>query len=306
MGDYTPTSPKSTKNGLFITVVVMVFLFLAQKGYGVQHVISEVLRIDNSTGLSSQKVYSLAEDASGAIWISTKSGVDRYNGRILKNYSLESNSFYGDRAGRIIRLYLNEGDLYAYESTGKIHKYSPVYDSFILTSNLSDLSHGDVVLNKMLVNNDGSILYATNDGLFKYVSDKDYRPILPGAAVNDIIIAKGYLFAATSSGLKIMRNDHAVKDVGLLKDTKIQSLYFDEENDALYIGAFNKGLYKLNLSDFSVAQIHTTNSLLQKPIRSIVKLSPERLAIGIDGSGVLAYNAKGQLTHHVCQHGTRT
>ena len=292
MGDYTPTSLKSTKNGLFITVVVMVFLFLAQKGYGSQHVISEVLRIDNSTGLSSQKVYSLAEDASGAIWISTKSGVDRYNGRILKNYSLESNSFYGDRAGRIIRLYHNEGDLYAYESTGKIHKYSPVYDSFILTSNLSDLSHGDVVLNKMLVNNDGSILYATNNGLFKYVSDKDYRPILPGSAVNDIIIAKGYLFAATSSGLKFMRNDHAVKDIGLLKDTKIQSLYFDEENDALYIGAFNKGLYKLDLSDFSVAQIHATNSMLHKPIRSIVKLSPERLAIGIDGSGVLAYNVK--------------
>lgn len=110
----------------------MVFLFFAQKGYGSQHVISEVLRIDNSTGLSSQKVYSLAEDSSGAIWISTKSGVDRYNGRILKNYSLESNSFYGDRAGRIIRLYHNEGDLYAYESTGKIHKYSPVYDSFIV------------------------------------------------------------------------------------------------------------------------------------------------------------------------------
>ncbi len=35
-----------------------------------------------------------------------------------------------------------------------------------------------------------------------------------------------------------MRNDHAVKDVGLLKDTNIQSLYFDEENDALYIGSF--------------------------------------------------------------------
>ncbi|MDE7154002.1 MAG: response regulator [Muribaculaceae bacterium] len=268
----------------------MVFLFLAQKGYGNQRVISEVLRIDNATGLSSQKVYSIAEDENGAIWVSTKSGVDRFNGRVLKNYSLESNSFYGDRAGRIIRLYLNKGDLYAYENTGKVHIYSPIYDSFILTSNLSDLSHGDVVLNKMLVNSDGSILYATNDGLFKYVSDKDYRPILPGAAVNDIIIAKGYLFAATSSGLKIMRNDHAVKDVELLKDTNIQSLYFDEGNNTLYIGAFNKGLYQFDMSDFSVDQIHPTNTLLQKPIRSIVKLSPERLAIGVDGSGVLVYN----------------
>ncbi len=48
-----------------------------------------------------------------------------------------------------------------------------------------------------------------------------------------------------------MRNDQAVKDVAL-KDTNIQSLYFDEGNNAMYIGAFNKGLYKLNLSDFSV------------------------------------------------------
>ena len=30
--------------------------------------------------------------------------------------------------------------------------------------------------------------------------------------------------------------------------------------------------------------------LLQKPIRSIVKLSPGQIAVGIDGSGVLAYN----------------
>ena len=83
MGNYMPISPKNFQNGLFITVVVMVFLFFAQKGYGSQHAFSEVLRIDNSMGLSSQKVYSLVEDELGAIWISTKSGVDRYNGRIL-------------------------------------------------------------------------------------------------------------------------------------------------------------------------------------------------------------------------------
>ena len=290
MGNYVLTAINRVKKWLFITVVGMAFLFLAQKGYGSQHIISEVLRIDNSAGLSSQKVYSIAEDANGAIWIGTKSGVDRYNGRTLKNYSLESSSFSGDRAGRIIQLYINDGDLYAYDSTGKLHKYSPVYDSFILIIDLSDLSHGDVVVNKMLVNSDGSILYATNDGLYKYVSDKDYSTLLPGIAVNDIIMANGYLFVATSSGLKVMRDDHAVKDVELLKDIYIQSLYYDEDGVAVYIGAFNKGLYKLNLSDFSVVHVHATSSLLQKPIRSIVKLSLGQLAIGIDGSGVLAYD----------------
>lgn len=280
------------RKGLVIAISITALLILSQKSHGTQHGISEVLRIDNASGLSSQKVYSFVEDGNGAIWISTKSGVDRYNGRILRNYSLESNSFSGDRAGRIIRLYLNAGDLYAYENTGKVHRYSPIYDSFTLASNLSDFSQGDVVLNKMLVNNDGSILYATNGGLFRYVSDKDYRPILPGVEVNDIIVARDYLFVATSSGLMIMRDEHTVKDVGSLRDVIIQSLHFDEADKAVYIGAFNRGLYRLSLSDFRVTQIHATNSLLYKPIRSIVNLSPERLAIGIDGSGVLAYNKR--------------
>lgn len=271
---------------------VMAFLSISQKSHAYRHMVSEVLRLDNTAGLSSQKVYSIAEDRDGAIWISTKSGVDRFNGRILKNYDLESNSFYGDKAGRIIRLYLDGQDLYAYENTGKVHKYSSAYDSFILTSDLSDLSHGDILLNKMLVNPDGSILYATNDGLYKYTSDKDYRPILPGVAVNDIIKANGYLFVATSSGLKVMRGDQAVKDVGMLKDANIQSLYFDKDNPTLYVGAFNKGLYRMSIQDFSVSQIQPGNSLLHKPIRSIVKLNPDELAIGIDGSGVLAYDIR--------------
>lgn len=290
MDSYTLSVINDNKYRLFISIAVIALLFLSQESHGAQYANSEVLRIDNTTRLSSQKVYSFAEDENGAIWISTKSGVDRFNGRVLKNYSLENNSSYGDRAGRIIRLYLNGRDLYAYESTGKVHKYSAIHDAFILTSNLSDLSHGDVVLNKILVNGDGCTLYATNNGLFKQLSDNDLRPILPGVEVNDIIVANDFLFVALSSGLKIMRGDHTIKDVGLLNDADIQSLYYDEDNNSLYIGAFNEGLYKLDLSDFSVSQIHATNSLLHKPIRSIIKLESDKIAIGVDGSGVLSYN----------------
>lgn len=51
---------------------------------------SEILRLNNTKGLSSQKVYSIIEDRDGAVWIGTKSGVDRFNGRKLKNYLLEN------------------------------------------------------------------------------------------------------------------------------------------------------------------------------------------------------------------------
>ena len=103
MDGYTLSVINDNKYRLFISIAVIALLFLSQESHGAQYANSEVLRIDNTTGLSSQKVYSFAEDENGAIWISTKSGVDRFNGRVLKNYSLENNSSYGDRAGRIIR-----------------------------------------------------------------------------------------------------------------------------------------------------------------------------------------------------------
>ena len=88
MDSYTLSVINDNKYRLFISIAVIAviaLLFLSQESHGAQYANSEVLRIDNTTGLSSQKVYSFAEDENGAIWISTKSGVDRFNGRVLKN-----------------------------------------------------------------------------------------------------------------------------------------------------------------------------------------------------------------------------
>ncbi|WP_289769369.1 two-component regulator propeller domain-containing protein [Muribaculum intestinale] len=146
--------------------------------------ISEVLRLDNTTGLSSQKVYSFVEDKNGAIWISTKAGIDRYNGRILKNYSLEDNSFYGGMGGRIIRLYIDEDTLFAYDSSGKIYKYSEIYDSFEPILNLADSLNADVMLNKVLPCRE-QILYATNNGLFVNIPGKGIKSVIPDIYAND-------------------------------------------------------------------------------------------------------------------------
>ena len=51
-------------------------------------------------GLSSQRVFSIVEDQHSAIWIATKIGIDRYNGQVVKSYTLPGNLHYGDMAGR--------------------------------------------------------------------------------------------------------------------------------------------------------------------------------------------------------------
>ena len=92
-----------------------------------------VRHIGRTDGLSSERVFSIVEDNDNVMWISTRTGVDRYNGRTVKNYSLSANYYYGDLAGRIIRLnFDNKLGLLAYDHTGRIYKYQPNTDSFEL------------------------------------------------------------------------------------------------------------------------------------------------------------------------------
>ena len=46
-------------------------------------------KIQLSEGLSSNKVFMTLEDEEGYIWIATDRGIDRFDGRNIKNYSLD-------------------------------------------------------------------------------------------------------------------------------------------------------------------------------------------------------------------------
>ena len=95
--------------------------------------IFETQHLNTSDGLSSQRVFSIIEDKYGAIWISTKVGIDRYNGNSIKNYTLPGQYYNGDMAGRILSLfYSDDVGLWAYDQTGKIFKYSTKDDIFTL------------------------------------------------------------------------------------------------------------------------------------------------------------------------------
>lgn len=48
----------------------------------------DIRHVGYAEGLSSQRVFSIVEDGDGAMWIATKTGIDRYNGHTVKNYDL--------------------------------------------------------------------------------------------------------------------------------------------------------------------------------------------------------------------------
>ena len=64
----------------------------------------DVRHIGRVDGLSNQRVFSIVEDKYHVMWIATKSGIDRYNGHAVKNYTLPGDFHYGDMAGRRLKL----------------------------------------------------------------------------------------------------------------------------------------------------------------------------------------------------------
>lgn len=275
-------------------VILLIFLLgyiVCADGFS----ISDVKYLNTPEGLSSHRVFTIIEDSNGAIWISTKSGVDRYNGNEIKNYTLAGDFYYGDMAGRMIKLYKdNNGEIWAYDNTGRIYKYSTIHDSFNLETKLSEHISGNIMLNSFSRSSNGVQIFGLTKGLFVKATDSEIETILTDIDVNDIIEINKTLLIGTGSGLKIITENKSIQNVVLLDGKNIQTLYPDEENNKLFIGTFNDGLWAMDLTTNKVSHLSSGNEVFSNPIRSILKLNANTLAIGIDGSGIYTIDCTGK------------
>lgn len=155
--------------------------------------------LNTGQGLSSSRAYSAIKSDDGAIWIFTKTGVDRYNGITVKNYSLPRQHQYSDASGMVIRLLKTTDDgIIAYDNKGHIYCYDTVTDRFILRHDLTAVLGGTMVLNEVCAN--GNVLWAALDRGACRIDDG-------GRAV--LILKDHYVnhVAATSQGIIIGAND---------------------------------------------------------------------------------------------------
>lgn len=163
----------------------------------------DVRHVGYAEGLSSQRVFSIVEDGDGAMWIATKTGIDRYNGHTVKNYDLPGSFYYGDLAGRrLYLLYDAQQGLFAYDHTGRIYRYSTILDHFEQVLHLGQLIQEEVILNKLCLDSDGTWWMGADKGLYKQEADHRIVAVLKGQYVNDIAFAGESLLWAllTESG----------------------------------------------------------------------------------------------------------
>ena len=269
-----------------IYIFILLFFFALNARADINMDAFETQHLNTSDGLSSQRVFSIVEDKHGAIWISTKDGIDRYNGNAIKNYNLPGHFYYGDMAGRILRLFYSEKDgLWAYDQTGKIFKYSDRNDGFNPILALDHLIQGPITLNKFYIDNHGNSWFGTQCGAYKIDQNNELNCVLSNKYVTDIISIDNSNIIATSQGIYLLSHNYMNEIHELNPDMYVQSLYHDNEKNELWVGTFNEGLKVFNMNDklwISIKQ----NGVNLNPIRSITSYDDHTLLVGIDGGGV--------------------
>ncbi|OJU54119.1 MAG: hybrid sensor histidine kinase/response regulator [Bacteroidales bacterium 45-6] len=258
----------------------------------------DIRHIGYAEGLSSQRVFSIAEDQDGAMWIATKAGIDRYNGYMVKSYSLPGNFYYGDMAGRTLRvLYDKQYGLWAYDNTGKIYRYSIKNDCFEQYLYLSEFIKGEIILNKLCLDRTGALWLGLSKGLYRKEINGRIASIIPGQYVNDIVPSGESLFVGTSKGVLQLSRTQLGKIQWLTKEKYVQTLFHDTAKNELWIGTFNNGLWVMDLKTAALLPLKGQNSNFFNPIRAITAYDSHSLLVGLDGGGVYAVDRDTKKTH---------
>ena len=287
-------------NDRFLRIIVfficsLLNLSYAQGAFMLSH-------INTNQGLSSARVYSIVQAEDGAMWISTKRGVDRYNGLVVKNYELATDNQFSDACGgRNIKLSEDtHHHIFAYDNKGKVYIYNKVQDAFVLQIDLLKMLGGSLVVNEMVVDQHGNFWFAMDKGVFLFpAKDVDGENttkkgcyILRNTYVNHLVFMGRELLVGFPGGVYVYSPDsrqlrQTVKGVSVL------SSYHDAKSHQLWLGTFHSGVKVLD--DRSWQPIPSMSSLQEIPlipVRSIISFDAHTILMGVDGAGVYAYDRK--------------
>ena len=243
--------------------------------------------LGQAEGMLSQRVYSIHQTPDGALWWATKRGVERYNGVSIKHYELGNGLIYSSFAGRTLRLTLKGDSLYAFDNKGCIYLFNEIHDCFDLVVDLSKELGGDALLNDMLVTDEGMWM-AMYQGIYRY-NDNRLTALRKGLWSNCIINTRSGLLFGTKQGLL----DKQMKQVVQME---VETGYFDEKYNKVWLGGFANGLSVLSMDDKGAVTSQDFfimgDKTQQNPVRSFCPYNDETMLIGIDGLGVYKVSRK--------------
>ena len=268
-----------------------------------------VSNLNTDNGLSSSRVYSIVEAEDGAMWISTKRGVDRYNGQLVSNYTLATEMPYSDACGRSIKLTQDHHrQIYAYDNKGKVYIYNNVKDTFVLRCNLQKILGGSIVLNELLVDEKGNFWLAMDKGLYCLSASADGKEIVREKAKGRFILKNTYINHIQFVGQRLLigtSKDVYCYSVATQKIAKkisgssVVSSYHDVEGHHIWLGTFHEGVKVVDdrtWKPINSIAFHSLQNIPQIPVRSIISFDHQTILMAVDGAGIYAYDKLNKQT----------
>lgn len=307
------------RNLRYIQCILMLVLLLLSESissvlHAQEHLSRNMLMLSNvntEQGLSSARVYSIVQAGDGAMWISTKRGVDRYNGMLVKNYSLATDKLYSDASGgRNIKLLKDAHQrIFAYDNKGKLYIYNKVEDRFLLTHDLLNILGGSLVVNEIVTDAKGNFWIAMDRGLYLLPAlpaggmDEEVIPVHPqgkfvikNTYISHLSFVGQRLLVGTPQGAYVYQPKTKRKQQ-IVNGCYVLSSYYDAARHQLWLGTFHEGIRMVDDRSWCTLPLPSSlQEIPQIPIRSIISYDAQTLLMAVDGAGVYAYDKQSGQT----------
>lgn len=261
--------------------------------------------ISVTEGLSDRRVLSIQKDNTGFMWFLTYTGIDRYDGKNIKHYRLQSNegyiSFYSEK--NILKID-KHGRTWAIGPEGELFKYIPVLDRFVEVKLPAEVKNNPLELVEMT--DFGEVWYCFSDFCYVYNQDTETLRRITFDHQHKHITC---LYQYDKNSYIIGSNDGVCRTIidgekpvvaeciiSAAKGGIPQFLYVHAPSKRLFIGNEQTGL---TVYDLTLGRVeHTYSHLKDFLISNIVQYNEKQLLISTRGAGVYLYDFQRSVLEH--------
>ncbi|MBD8387683.1 hybrid sensor histidine kinase/response regulator transcription factor [Dysgonomonas sp. BGC7] len=268
---------------------ILCLLLIITEGVSSQQI--SHLGVEN--GINGRQVFNIVQDNKKFVWISTRFGVDRFDGANIKNYPMNI-LHNGTIPIRSIKVGLDRDfSLWAYTDRGTIYKYDNQRDEFVVHIDLK------LYIRSLFFDADNNILVATRSDIgrvqgdtIQYLKELEqkselYRDILNYDKENILVVSTGniYKYNINTKNTQPFIDSDIIEKAGFV----IETCLYDSNSKKLWIGTVNKGVF---VYDIDTQQLKAGNDirLWYHPVLSMNKFDDEHMLIGTEGVGLCLLN----------------
>ena len=277
------------KKAMRKTLITLLYIWVASIAYAQN---GKLFNTDN--GLSSSFVNGIYQDHDGFLWISTRNGLNRYDGYNFKVFKRGQSGCDGMMSNYVNTVRQSRDKILYIGTQRGVQTYTN--DKFQNVELINSIGESVISFVRCLAERkDGSMVIATSgNGIFATSGKNKAHTIMP---LKDLISIRK-VFESSDNTLWVLTED---KGVVTLKD-KTRRSYFDNEelrmslmdicedkHGCIFVGTYSYGLFVKGKNEKTFRHVDNTESMR---IQALHVSRNGQILIGLDGNGMAILNPK--------------